>query len=196
MGSPKKNSIESFKMIIIILVYQFVFWPEASFSESPNKIPQTSHQTSPETSSQRVPQRIPQRIRSIHFDKGKVEKIYMAPGLVTTLIFRCDIDEVIIGSSEDLKAVQSETSKKRINLFVNSATSMPTNLVVGCGKSNTMYVFDVIPSEVSHQDIVSIFGSYGGPGFLDLSEIKIDPTKKESKIPNGAVLVEESNNGL
>ncbi len=104
----------------------------------------------------------PSRITAIHFDKGKVERIYMAPGLATAVTFPCDLDEATTGRDEDLKAKVSPTSKRQLTLNLSNAASLPTNLIVRCGDRQELFVFDVIPSRKSHQDVVRITGTYGG----------------------------------
>lgn len=109
----------------------------------------------------------PERITAIHFNKGKVERIYMAPGLATALTFPCDLDEATVGRDEDLKAKVSPTSKRHLSLFLATSVSLPTNLIVRCGDKQELYVFDVVPSVINHQDVLRITGSYGGAGLKD-----------------------------
>lgn len=123
---------------------------------------------------------VPDRIRAIHFNKGKVERIYMAPGLATALTFPCDLDEATVGRDEDLKAKVSPTSKKQLTLFLNSSASVPTNMIVRCGDKQELFVFDVVPSKSIHQDVLRITGSYGGASAkqADLKLIDSDETKR------------------
>ena len=104
----------------------------------------------------------PNRITAINFDKSRVERLYMAPGLASALTFPCDLDEATVGRDEDLKAKMSPTTKRQLTLFLNSSASLPTNLIVRCGDRQEPFVFDVVPSRNSHQDVVRITGGVVG----------------------------------
>ncbi len=105
------------------------------------------------------------RIQAVRVDKGQVQRIYLAPGLGSILLFPCALQEVFIGRSEDLKAQISPNDKKTLFLNLKLNSSLPTNVIAKCSPENSIFVFDVIPSRSKHQDLVEIRSSYGRPNF-------------------------------
>ena len=105
----------------------------------------------------------PDRIQSMRFDKSQVQRIYLAPGLGSILLFPCGLQEVFIGRSEDLKAQISPNDKKALFLNLKLNSSLPTNVIVKCSPERSIFVFDIIPSKTRHQDLVEIRSSFGRP---------------------------------
>lgn len=105
------------------------------------------------------------RIQSVRVDKGQVQRIYLAPGLGSVVLFPCALQEVFIGRSEDLKAQISPNDKKTLFLNLKLNSSLPTNVIVKCSPENSIFVFDVIPNRNKHQDLVEIRSSYGRPNY-------------------------------
>ena len=101
------------------------------------------------------------RISSIYKDLGKVEKIYLHAGLISVVEFPNPITEVRLGNTRSLKAEISSVSPKELTLFLSAQNVAPTNLIVR--SNHRIYVFDVVPSNSSHQDYVKISGGYGSP---------------------------------
>ena len=140
------------------------------------------------------------RIRAMHFDKSRVEKVYVSPGLATLMIFPCEINEAIVGQEQGLKAVVSPTSKKQVTLFCSSSASLTTNLIVRCGGKTDPFVFDVVVSHVHHQDVLKVTGSFSGPvvnddaGMTLVDSSSMQPQKKKKFVieVSPPVLIEES----
>ena len=104
-----------------------------------------------------------ERIQSVRFDKSQVQRIYLAPGLGSVVLFPCGLQEVFIGRGEDIKAQISPNDKKTLFLNLKLNSSLPTNVIVKCSPEKSIFVFDVIPSRTRHQDLVEIRSSYGRP---------------------------------
>jgi hypothetical protein len=103
------------------------------------------------------------RVGSIIFNKGTVEKIYLASGLGSVLIFPCPIDEAFLGRSSEVTVLTSPKTKKNLLLSVKSSFSEATNLIVRCEEQLAPFVFDLIPSRAKHQDVILIRSSIGSP---------------------------------
>ncbi|WP_413942682.1 hypothetical protein [Bdellovibrio sp. HCB-162] len=101
------------------------------------------------------------RISSIYKDLGESQKIYLHAGLISVLEFPRDIVEVRIGNPKSIKAQLSQVSPKELTLYLTQNFVEPTNIIVKSDKR--FYVFDVIPSKVSHQDYIKVSGAFGGP---------------------------------
>ena len=108
-----------------------------------------------------------ERIQSMRFDKSQVQRIYLAPGLGSIVLFPCGLQEVFIGRGEDLKAQISPNDKKTLFLNLKLNSSLPTNVIVKCSSEKSIFVFDVIPSRTRHQDLVEIRSSYGRPNLMN-----------------------------
>jgi hypothetical protein len=108
----------------------------------------------------------------MRFDKSRVERIYLAPGLGSVVLFPCSLQEVFIGRSDDLKAQISPNDKKTLFLNLKLNSSLPTNVIVKCEPEKSIFVFDVIPSKTRHQDLVEIRSSFGRPNSKDIVETK------------------------
>lgn len=114
-----------------------------------------------------VPAIAQERIQSMRFDKSQVQRIYLAPGLGSIVLFPCGLQEVFIGRGEDLKAQISPNDKKTLFLNLKLNSSLPTNVIVKCSPEKSIFVFDVIPSRTRHQDLVEIRSSYGRPNLIN-----------------------------
>lgn len=117
-----------------------------------------------------APRPFVERIQSTRFDRSQVKRIFLAPGLGSIILFPCALVETFVGRSEDLKAQISPNDKKTLFLNLKLNSSLPTNLIARCEADKTVFVFDVIPSQVKHQDVVEIRNYYGRPQMTDLSE--------------------------
>jgi len=122
----------------------------------------------------------PERIRSSVLDRGKVTRIYMAPGMGSLLNLPCSIAEILVGRESELTARVSTTTKSSLYLNLNSSSSTPTNLIVRCDRRNVTLVFDVIPSKLLHQDVFDVKATIGGP-VLDGSSIEVVASSERSK---------------
>jgi hypothetical protein len=57
-------------------------------------------------------------------------------------------------------------------------------LIVRCGSRS--FVFDLIPSKKTHQDLVRISGSYGAPEAEDIGAVLIDSSEKGAQGERGS----------
>lgn len=124
-----------------------------------------------------------ERIQSMRFDKSQVQRIYLAPGLGSIVLFPCGLQEVFIGRGEDLKAQISPNDKKTLFLNLKLNSSLPTNVIVKCSPEKSIFVFDVIPSRTRHQDLVEIRSSYGRPNLINGQRLEqVSQTKTVNRL--------------
>lgn len=124
-----------------------------------------------------------ERIQSMRFDKSQVQRIYLAPGLGSIVLFPCGLQEVFIGRGEDLKAQISPNDKRTLFLNLKLNSSLPTNVIVKCTPEKSIFVFDVIPSRTRHQDLVEIRSSYGRPNLISGQRLEqISQTKTVNRL--------------
>lgn len=100
-----------------------------------------------------------ERISTISHNLAKVDKIYVAAGLVSVLEFPQNIIEVRVGDLSSVKVAISQVSPKEMTVYLSSSASKATNIIVRAEKK--VYVFDIVPSISNHQDYVRIRGSFG-----------------------------------
>lgn len=133
-----------------------------------------------------------ERIQSMRFDKSQVQRIYLAPGLGSIVLFPCGLQEVFIGRGEDLKAQISPNDKRTLFLNLKLNSSLPTNVIVKCNPEKSIFVFDVIPSRTRHQDLVEIRSSYGRPNLINGQRLEqLSKTKTVNRlIVKAPVLIE------
>lgn len=117
------------------------------------------------------------RIKSIAFNKAKVEKIFVAQGLSTLVTFNCDINEMISGNKQQVTLEGLQTNKKQMKITLAQGAAQPTNIFVKCGQKLDPYIFDIVPSKTNHQDYLKINVSYGEP------EEEADSNQALSKVP-------------
>lgn len=127
----------------------------------------------------------PERISSIYKDLGRVEKIYLYPGLISVIEFPQDLLEVRVGNPKSVKVEISQVSPRELTLFLLGSAVNPTNLIVRSNQK--LYVFDIIPSKVSHQDYVQIKNFYGAPG----KERSIKPKNSKTDVNPQKLLYSE-----
>lgn len=114
------------------------------------------------------------RISSIYKDLGKVEKVYLHAGLITLIEFPEPIIEVRLGNNKAIRVEVSQVSPKEITIYLLNQNVSPTNLIV---RSNQrVYIFDIVPSNATHQDYVRVLGGFSSPGFS--GAIKTAPLKR------------------
>ncbi|GIL17047.1 MAG: hypothetical protein BroJett040_07980 [Oligoflexia bacterium] len=123
-----------------------------------------------------------ERIQSLRFDRSQVQRIYLAPGLGSILLFPCGLVEIFVGRSEDLKAQISPNDKKTLFLNLKLNSSLPTNIIAKCESDRSVFVFDVIPSRNKHQDVVEIRNFYGRPHFAERSTVKTSENKSSRRL--------------
>ncbi|MFV3409661.1 hypothetical protein ACNH6C_13700 [Bdellovibrio bacteriovorus] len=141
----------------------------------------------------------PKRISSIIKDLGKVEKVYLYPGLISVIEFPHPLLEVRIGNPKALKVEISQVSSRELTLHLSGLAAKATNLIVRSNQK--LYVFDIVPSRVSHQDFVQVKSFYGGPersvsdGVL-LERGRISPSSGIDRVVKGKLIESETLGGF
>jgi hypothetical protein len=118
----------------------------------------------------------PGRISSRVMDLGDVLRIYLSQGLASVVQLPFPITEVKLGNPDDVFVQVSKTLPSELTVVLRKNGARPTNLVVRCGSRT--FVFDLIPSHSTHQDLVRISGSYGGPESEGLGATLIDSSRR------------------
>lgn len=133
------------------------------------------------------------RIQSAITSQSEATTIYLRPGLASVLELPNDIVEARVGNPGDLKVLISQVSSKEITLFFKRSSVLPTNLIVRSGKK--MFVFDVIPSALKHQDYLKVTSSVGSINqnfrYLSTKSILISPSVNSSEVDGHKVEVSE-----
>ncbi|MGK5087914.1 hypothetical protein WDW86_10180 [Bdellovibrionota bacterium FG-2] len=140
-------------------------------------------------------QPIPGRISARFADLGEVHKIYLAQGLAAVIQLPYPVTEAKVGSPGDIQVQTSKTLPSELTLILKQAGAKATNLIIRCGTRT--FVFDLIPSTKTHQDLVRISGSYGSPEVSDMSAVLIDassplPSKSKDGIPKDEMTLIDS----
>lgn len=99
------------------------------------------------------------RIQQLFLNKSTTQKIFLSPGLATSVKMPCEIDEVITPGSGILNHL-SERNKTRFSLEITEE-ARSTNFIVHCIDST--YVFDLVVNKNIHNDYIEIIGDYGTP---------------------------------
>lgn len=110
----------------------------------------------------------PERISKIQKDLTQVDRIYLAPGLVSVIELPQPVIEVRIGNPQAVKVQVSTVSPRELTIYLTQASIPPTNLIVRTDKR--AFVFDVIPSRANHQDVIRITSGHTGFGKGELLE--------------------------
>jgi hypothetical protein len=85
------------------------------------------------------------------------------------------VTEVKVGSPDDVQTQISKTLPSELTLILKRGGAQPTNLIARCGTRT--FVFDLIPSRNTHQDLVRISGAYGAPQLDDMGAVLIDSSE-------------------
>lgn len=104
---------------------------------------------------------IPPRIGATTIDKRHVQKLYIAVGRSTILIFPCNIKTFSTGPTKDISALVNERDSKMLEVWLGRPGGQPAGLKVICNEH--FFAFDVIPSKTTHQDFVNVKGAFGVP---------------------------------
>lgn len=99
------------------------------------------------------------RIQEMFLNKSTPQRIYLVPGLASSIKMPCEIDEVVTPSNGIMKHL-SERNRSRFSLEV-AAGSRATNFIVHCVSST--YVFDLVVNRAVHNDYIEVIGDYGKP---------------------------------
>ena len=99
------------------------------------------------------------RIQEMFLNKSTPQKIFLVPGLASSIKMPCEIDEVVTPTNGIMKHL-SERNRSRFSLEV-AAGSRSTNFIVHCVSST--YVFDIVVNRAIHNDYIEVVGDYGKP---------------------------------
>lgn len=99
------------------------------------------------------------RISVQTYHQGTVMKLYLSPGRSTVVDFPCQVTKASGGTGGDLHVTLATSIGNEVDLALDSSVSASTSLIVRC-KEN-VFVFDVIPSLVNHQNYIKIRQSRG-----------------------------------
>lgn len=112
----------------------------------------------------------PNRISAKIVDLGKVYPIKMVAGMATIIEIPTAVTDAIPGDSKTIKFLPVGNSQNEVRMVLAHGSSKPTNLIVRA--SGKKYVFDIIPSRDTHQDIVKVVSAYGAPS-IDDTELEL-----------------------
>jgi hypothetical protein len=129
---------ESKMAFISLHLVTFIFLLSAIESIASDKVPRISVQT---------------------YHQGTVMKIYLSPGRSSVVDFPCQVTKASGGTGGDLHVTLATSIGNEVDLALDSSVSHSTSLIVRC-KEN-VFVFDVIPSKVNHQNYIKIKQSRG-----------------------------------
>ena len=99
------------------------------------------------------------RIQEMFLNKSSPQKIYLVPGLASSIKMPCEIDEIVTPTNGIMKHL-SERNRSRFSLEV-AAGSHSANFIVHCVSST--YVFDIVVNHKIHNDYIEVIGDYGKP---------------------------------
>lgn len=97
------------------------------------------------------------RIQEMFLDKSSPQKIYLVPGLASSIKMPCEIDEIVTPTNGIMKHL-SERNRSRFSLEIASG-SRSANFIVHCVSST--YVFDIVANHKIHNDVIEVVGDYG-----------------------------------
>lgn len=113
------------------------------------------------------------RIQQLYLNKSTTQKIYLSPGLATSVSMPCEIDEIITPGAGILNHI-SERNKSRFSLQISN-TARSTNFIVHC--IDKTYVFDLIVNKNLHNDYIEVIGDYGRARVTQFPYVKSDKIK-------------------
>lgn len=99
------------------------------------------------------------RIENFDIDRKKVSKVYISFSKALIIRFPEAIEEIRLGLPNFYEAEISKIYKKEITLHLIDNIKIPSNLIVRTSSSK-IYVFDLVPSLINHQDVLFIDDSY------------------------------------
>jgi hypothetical protein len=100
----------------------------------------------------------PARISKIDKNLNEVDRIYLAPGLVSVIEMPGPILEVRVGDPRSVRVLLSSVSPKEMTLALGHPRASATNLIVRTDKR--AFVFDLLPSRSNHQDFIKVRGGF------------------------------------
>lgn len=99
------------------------------------------------------------RIENFDLNRKEVAKVYMSFSKATIIRFPEAIEEVRLGLPNFYEAEISKLFKKELTLHLIQNVNIPSNLIVRT-TSETIFVFDLVPSNINHQDVVFVDNSF------------------------------------
>lgn len=127
----------------------------------------------------------PNRISSTIQDLSQVETIRLSPGLVSVIELPKPVTEVRVGNPGAVKVSISTVSPKEITLYLQGTIVGATNLIVRAEKR--VYVFDIVPSRMVHQDFLKVAGTFGAP-FISRATVREHVELKPKTSAKGKLL--------
>ncbi len=127
------------------------------------------------------------RIQEMFLNKSTPQRIYLVPGLASSIKMPCEIDEVVTPSNGIMKHL-SERNRTRFSLEVATG-SRSTNFIVHCVSST--YVFDIVVNRAIHNDYIEVIGDYGKPRLTQAPpriEKPLLTFKKELSVNTGRIV--------
>lgn len=120
-------------------------------------------------------EKVPNRISALDIDVSKVTRIKLAPGLVSVIEFKEPMSEVFVGNDASVKAKISKTKPNLVAVSLARGGVEPTNLIAFYSgeKKKVPVIFEVIPSNNTHQDYVKVVGTYGAPEVESTSRVLV-----------------------
>ena len=121
------------------------------------------------------------RIENFDLNRKAVSKIYISFSKALIIRFPEAIDEIRLGLPNFYEAEISKIYKKEITLHLTENIKIPSNLIVRT-TSSKVYVFDLVPSMINHQDVVFIDDSFYPQKFNeDLKQDRKEISKGEKR---------------
>lgn len=100
-----------------------------------------------------------ERIENFNVDRKRVNKIYLSSGKASVVRFPHTIEEVRVGIPNYYPADTSKVYSKELTLRIKEGVKTSSNLIVRTSNED-MYVFDLVPSKINHQDVLFIDDSF------------------------------------
>jgi hypothetical protein len=116
------------------------------------------------------------RISGAVVNTGEVMTLYISPKLVSVIQAPCPLTENSYGSDQDIKVEISQKQANLAKIWLKKKNAEATNLILHCPKGSPL-VFDIIPSDRTHQDYLRVVATYGGPELVVPNEAKAEVSK-------------------
>lgn len=127
----------------------------------------------------------PDRISRIQKDLTKVDRIYLAAGLVSVIELPQPIVEVRVGNPQAVKVQVSTVSPRELTIYLTQSAAPPTNLIVRTDKR--AFVFDVVPSRTNHQDVVRVTSGQIGSTHVAVLESRTLVPQTRTRTPKAVI---------
>lgn len=117
----------------------------------------------------------PPRIQNLSKSQSNVDRVLMNSGMVTVMEFPKEIVEVRVGNPSEFKVQISAVSPKEVTISRLGRTTRPSNLIVRTARQ--VWVFDLVPSQASHQDFIRVRSDGSGEQGKVLERVRIGGEK-------------------